>query len=325
MRHCTIVALLVCLAGSTVLANGPFHRFSPDLGRLDNSVSVDGGGCDRQDVAGQDRELGWLDLGARGFFVAHQSDSVEYSLQPRLGYRKLEGSALLVDRDQWLPQELYDVSIGATSRYRLDNNWILGARIEVGSPSDEPFASEKELALHATVFVQMPWQESLDWVFLLDYANDRNFGRHVPLPGAALHYYPDRSLDVLVGFPYSNARWMPVPEVTLSASYLIPRSVNAEVAYKLTDNWTVYGLYAWDHQSWFRHDRHDDADQLQYYEMRTELGLRWDLLDGLGVEFAGGYAFDRFWFEGDEWDDRGRNDIDLEDACYVRLAFTYRF
>jgi len=325
MPNPKIIVLFVCLAASTVLANGPFHRFSADLGRLEDSASVDWAGISRHDVDGQNRELGWSDFAAEGFFVARQSERFEWSLQPRFGYRKLEGSALLVDRGQWLPRDLYDVSVGSTIRYKLENDWIIGARTEVGSSSDKPFASDEELAVQATAFAQMPWRESLDWVFMLDYANNRSFGRHVPLPGAALHYYPNRSLDVLAGFPYSSVRWMPQPKVTLTASYLIPRAVRAEAAYKLTDCLTVYGLYAWDHESWFRHDRHDDADQLYYYEMRTELGLRWELLDGLGLEFAGGYAFDRFWYEGDEWEDRGRNDIDLEDACYIRLGASYRF
>jgi len=37
------------------------------------------------------------------------------------------------------------------------------------------------------------------------------------------------------------------------------------------------------------------------------------------IDLGGGYAFDRFWFEDDDYDDRGDTRIDIDDGLFVML------
>ena len=43
-----------------------------------------------------------------------------------------------------------------------------------------------------------------------------------------------------------------------------------------------------------------------------EGGLRWRITDEVSLEAYAGYGFDRFFFEGDDYDDRGDHHIDRE-------------
>ena len=68
----------------------------------------------------------------------------------------------------------------------------------------------------------------------------------------------------------------------------------------------VYAGFDWDSDHWFRYGRGDKDDRLYYYEKRATIGGRFDLRH-FGVEVFGGYAYDRFYFEGEGYKDRYDN------------------
>jgi hypothetical protein len=72
------------------------------------------------------------------------------------------------------------------ARWKLDNGWIVGGDLVVGSASDRPFASIDEISFQADALLRVPWRESFAWIFLLNYSNIREFAPHFPLPGVTL-------------------------------------------------------------------------------------------------------------------------------------------
>jgi hypothetical protein len=73
----------------------------------------------------------------------------------------------------------------------------------------------------------------------------------------------------------------------------------------------IYAGFDWDHDSYLRADRHVRSHQLFYYEKRLTL--------------SGGYAFDRFYFEGGGYSNHNENRIDIHGGPFVVGRIMLRF
>ena len=172
--------------------------------------------------------------------------------------------------------------------------------------------------------MRVPAGEKNAWLFLLNYSNNRELLPNVPIPGIAYHYRPDERLNVLAGVPMTKIWWEPLERLTIDASYFVPRNVRAQVSYALLESLRLHAGFDWTSQRFFRHDRQDNDNRLSYYEKRLALGARWDIRENVWLDLAGGWAFDRFWFEGEDYGDRGDNRLDLSDGPFVRLQLGLR-
>ncbi len=128
-----------------------------------------------------------------------------------------------------------------------------------------------------------------------------------------------------MGLPFSWGQWKVTEKLTVLSAYLIPRTVHAKISYELVDGLALYGGFDWQNQRWFRADRADNDDRLFYYEKKAALGLRWELIKNWTIDLQGGYGFDRFFFEGEEYDDRGDNRISLSDGFFIGVQTGMRF
>jgi hypothetical protein len=83
--------------------------------------------------------------------------------------------------------------------------------------------------------------------------------------------------------------------------------------------------FDWTNDRYFRADRPDPDERLFYYEKRIRAGVIIGLARQLYVEVAGGYSFDRFYFEGEGYSDRGQNRVDVEDGPFAAIRLGTRF
>ncbi len=74
----------------------------------------------------------------------------------------------------------------------------------------------------------------------------------------------------------------------------------------------------------YRADRPNRGDQLFYYEKRLTTGARFDLRH-VELELSGGYAFDRFFFEGENYSDCHDNRLDIGAGPFVAVRVSIRF
>jgi hypothetical protein len=303
----------------------PFHRWSPELGRLKTTAEVETSGFTKQSWHGRNRELGWLDFSAKGFLPVMQRERLEWSVQPHFSWRAIQGGAMLETANEPLPDDLYEIGVGTTLRMKLNNGWIVGGNFDISSPSDKPFASHDEVTLNTTLFAQMPWKDAIDLVATVNVSNDRNFAPCIPLPGGAIHYYPSRELDVFLGIPFTSARWQPIDDLTLSMRWMMLRDLHAKVSYRICGPVSAYASFDWGEDIWLRHDRRHETNRLTYEDKQVALGVRWDISECFFVDAAGGWAWDRFWYEGDSYADRDRNRIKLEEGCFARLRVGVQF
>lgn len=223
-----------------------------------------------------------------------------------------------------LPPELWDLRIGTTYRRKLDNGWTAGGNVTIGSASNHLFASAEEIVASVTGFVRIPHKEHTAWLVFLNYSNEREFCRHIPLPGAGYEIAPDRTFRALLGAPFSNVHYEPIEGLTFDARYIIPRTVHAELGYRIVRPVKVYGGFDWSNQRWFRYDRDDDDDRLFYYEKKVFGGVRWDIARNVWADFTAGWAFDRSFFEAEGYDERADDVIDIDDGPYLMFNVGFR-
>lgn len=330
MRKRFVLTVLFVCAGLVVPdcglpQQGPGWFFGPTVGKLNFTLSYDGMLYPDRPVSGQNADMGFSTHRVRLLAPIAQSDRFEWAALAGLKVLPVDTHATLPDTGEAFPDRLWDVDLGTAARWKLDNGWIVGGDIVVGSASDRPFAGIEEMSFQADALLRVPWQEGLAWIFLLNYSNIREFAPHFPLPGLTLAYEPGPHLQILAGVPYSSLRWAPTRDLEIAASYFIVRTVRTRASYRILSPLSVYAAFDWDSQRFFRHDRTDNDARLSYYEKRIGGGIRWDLNPNVYLDAGGGYAFDRFWFEGENYSDRKINRIDLADGPFATLRLGVRF
>jgi hypothetical protein len=253
-----------------------------------------------------------------------QSPRDEWSVSASVRLQDFDTDAILPDTGERFPEELWDVRIGATYRHRFDNDWIGGAHLTVGSASDEPFASEDEIIVRGTAFLRVPHRERHAWFFTVNYTNYSEVLGGIPVPGVAYVYSPSDRFTAIVGFPFTSVDVRPLQKLSFQLSYVPLRTVRVRANYQLLRPLRLYAGFDWDNEFHLRADRGDQDDRFFYYEKRWTAGARMDLRH-LTLELSGGYAFDRFYFEGERYSDRNENRVEIASGPFVAARVGVRF
>ena len=244
----------------------------------------------------------------------------EFLVGSSLRILDVDTDAMFPDTAQSFPEYFANPELILAYKQRIAGAKIWGASLTLGSPSDRPFASIQEVAVDATAFLRLPVGQGGDaWLLFINYSNARPGLQHIPLPGIAYVYEPSEDFLALVGVPFTFINYKPSPRWTLRASYILPRDLQAKASYELSDSLTLYSGFDWGSDIFFRHDRHDDEDRLFFYKKTLSAGIRWELSEDLYLDFSAGYRFDRFFFEGEDYDDRSFNRIDVGDGAFLAL------
>jgi hypothetical protein len=279
----------------------------------------------RRDVKGQEGGFGWTGYEAGFFLPFLQDGDEEWSLTGGVSLRDISSPVLLPDSNVYFPGELWDLDLGFLHRRRLPNRWTLGLNLSLSSPSDEPFAGWDETSLMLNGFLEIPDGARNAWVVFLNYSANREFLPHVPIPGGGYLFAPSRNFTALAGVPLVFLNYRPFSRLSLRASYFPIHSVSAEAELECQKNLTVFGEFRWVNERYFRSGREDRRDRLFWYEKKLQIGVKISPKRGFELVVAGAYAFDRFFFEGDGYEDRLDNRIDIADGfsfnTRVRASF----
>ena len=87
----------------------------------------------------------------------------------------------------------------------------------------------------------------------------------------------------------------------------------------------MFAGFDWRNQRYFRADRDNNDERIFYYEKRVGGGFRLGVAPQVALTFQGGWAFDRFYFEGEDYGDRDGNMIDVADSPYGTFKIGARF
>lgn len=276
-------------------------------------------------VEDQETHLGLSEHRLSLFFPLFQDTANEWGLSARTRFQEIDTRARFPDAGGRFPSELWDASATLSYRHKFDNGWIGGLAVTGGSASDEPFASVDEVYYRGLAMLRVPQGESNSWIFTLIYASDEEiFNQTLPIPGIAYVWVPSDRFRAVIGVPFSTIEFKPFETLTLEAQYFPLRTVRARATWQIFRPLRAYAGFDWDHDKYYRADRDDKDDKIFYYEKRLTAGVRFDLRH-VGFEVSGGWAFDRFYYEGERYADRHDNRIDVGDGPFIVGRVSVRF
>jgi hypothetical protein len=173
-----------------------------------------------------------------------------------------------------------------------------------------------------TAFLRIPQGEHNAWLFTLAYSATSELA--FPIPGVAFIWHPYDCLRVNIGLPF-QIWYQPWDGMTLDFSYMLLRTVHARATYRLGRGVCVYTGFDWSDESYFLVDRPAENDRLFYYDKRLTGGVEVRLGPHALLDVAGGYTFDRFYFEGASFSDRNFNRIDVGNGPFGTVRLEFRF
>lgn len=321
-----LIALLVLGSPTGVFAQDNFkYLFNPRLGQLSPTASMSGRFDEQADTKRQERDFAFQQYKLDLMFPLRQDEQSELALTGGLGVLDSATTASLLDAGEKFPDHLWHPYLGGFYRKVLDEGKLAGAILKLGSPSDKPFHSIHEVAVNASAFLRVPDQGRNGWYYFLNFSNNRSFLNNIPLPGIAYQQQHSRTLQTILGAPLCSLRWQPCETITAEAMYLFVRTLHAKVTYELSERAKLYSGFDWQNQRWLRAGRDDHDDRIFYYEKRVTIGVDVALTQSMRLDIHGGYGFDRFFFEGDDYGDRDENRISLTDGPFAGVATHLRF
>jgi hypothetical protein len=320
-----VLGAALLLVPAQVTAQAALQMFmNPELGKLMPRAdyrytfyperSVDQGGT-----------LAMMEHRLSAYVPLFQNSRDEFAISARGTFQDIDNDTQLPDSGVPFPEHLWDVSATISVRHKFDNGWIAGLGLSGGTASDEPFKSMDEVYGRALAMVRIPWRERDAWILSVLYATDQDiFGLNIPIPGIVYVWNYSDQFRMALGVPFSSIEYKPFKNLTLEAQYFPIWTIRTFVTWEIFRPLRVYAGWDWDSDHWFRHGRGDKDDRLYYYEKRVTIGGRFDLRH-FGVEVFGGYAFDRFYFEGEGYKDRYDNRVDVRASPFIVGRLHVRF
>ena len=219
------------------------------------------------------------------------------------------------------PDQVVNVSLGTMLISKFDNGWTGSVGFNVGSASDEPFHSTRELTFGANGMLLIPRDRNA-WMLSLFYAPTSQLW--FPIPGVAYRWSPSDELAVTVGLPLS-IRWKPFENWQLDATYIPVTNFNAKITRNLGERAALYAGYFAVNESYLLADRVEYRDRFMIFEQRVATGLLLPLAKHLSADLSGGYAFGRYFSEGQNVLGQSGNRLNLGSGPYVGLQVQMRF
>lgn len=232
------------------------------------------------------------------------------------------GQATLPDSQRPFPADLWIIDVGLKHMHEFDNGWSSMVMVDVGSPSDKPFHSTRELSYQVGGFMQIPAKNGRDsWTVGAVYSPSGSPA--IPLPILSYNWHPSETFHMNIGLPFEMT-WEPTEQWSFNLSYTPLLDVDALATYKFTDQLRVYGGYQYATDSYFLADREERKDRFFAIEQRLVVGVHQDLGKHFAIDLNAGYAFDRHFGEGDDQLDLSDR-VDLESGAFLGGRLSYNF
>ncbi len=273
-------------------------------------------------VRGQPTELGYTQHDLSLVCPVWQEGVDELSVSAHVRAEFFKTDAVLVDTMQPFPDELWNIHFGANYRHLFDNGWIAGGGVSVGSASDKPFHSINEMTAGVNAFLRVPSGEHNAWIFTLSYSPTSELA--FPVPGVAYLWQPSPDFRAFIGLPFS-LMWRPMDDLTLDLSYMLIRTVHARATYRLCKPARIYVAFDWANEAYFLADRPSDNDRFFYYDKRLSGGVLLNFGPAVSLDLSAGYVFDRFYFEGRNYNDRNFDRIDVGNGPFMAVRLGVRY
>lgn len=231
--------------------------------------------------------------------------------------------ALLPDTGRRFPKDLWNANIGLAYLHQFNNGWTGGAMVSVGSASDKPFNTIREMNVIFAGFLRVPACAEEDfWLFSLFYSPGGllNF----PVPGVAYQWNYSERFHLTIGLPFA-VMWKPTPDLTFTASYLPLTNIRANLDYRLEEGVHLFGGYEFLNEAYFLADRKQRFDRFLGFEQRVLGGVKFDVFQSASLDLHAGYAFGRYFGEGRNQGATLHDRIDIAPGAFLGASLRIKF
>lgn len=235
--------------------------------------------------------------------------------------RQINTDVIMPDSHMKYPNQLWNVQAGMMYMRQLAGNRMLGGGVNLGSASDQPFASGSELNVSMNAMYRTPSGERNAWMFMLMYSPMGEI--QFPIPCVSYSYNPSEQFRANIGLPLSFT-YKPDDRWTFEASYMLIHTIHAKATYKLSEQLSFFAGYDWSNEVYILCNRIEDDDRFFLYDQRVTMGLTTPVVSWLTVELAGGYAFDRYSFSGQHWDSPETDRVNIDPGPFASLVASIR-
>ena len=242
-------------------------------------------------------------------------------------WEMFQTDAILPDSHQAFPKDLWNIRLGTMYGHEFVNGWKGGAMVNVGSASDEPFHSFNETTVSVMGFLRVPQGEHNAWMFTLMYSTNSQVLYGIPIPGVSYFYAPSDAFQATIGFPFASVKYHPCDAWRFEFTYGLLTNIHVRAVYKPVRCVECYAGFDWSNESYLLADRANDQDRFYYYDKRVAAGVKWDICRHASADLSGGYAFDRYYFQGHDrgFVITGPDRVDVGNGPFVAARLTARF
>jgi hypothetical protein len=232
-----------------------------------------------------------------------------------------ETQAILPDSQRAFPQDLGVVQPGFFYRQVFNNGWSMNLGASLASPSDKPFNSYREIAPSVIGTLRMDRDNGDAWVASITYLPVEL--SPFPIPGIAYNYV-DENIDVMIGVPF-EVQWRFADNWSIEAGWLPVRRIRSQLTWQPDAELAFFAGFDWTNDNYLLSNRTNRDDFLFIYEKRVSGGIRFHPHQNITLDLVGGYGFDRTIFQGQKYDDRHQDRIDILSGPFGLVRLGIRF
>lgn len=275
-----------------------------------------------QEVVGQNQELDVFEQDFQFGAPVYMQTPHMLIFSGGIRYHQFNTSAVFPDSGLPFPDELWNIRVGKNYIYQFANGWSGGLNVNIGSASDQPFGDLRNYNFGAIGFVSIPVYDRDAWNLALVYMPMSQIP--FPIPSVAYQWNPSDQFSMNIGLPF-EVSYRPTEQWSFEASYMLLTTVHAQTTYRWNDQWKSYAAFDWENQSWFLDQRIEDNERLFLYEMRLVAGIQKKFRNNFTIDVTAGYAFDRYFFNGEGFEDRNNDRIEVGAGPFLAIEGALRF
>ena len=211
----------------------------------------------------------------QGAVPVYQSGADTYVLTAHVDETSIQTNAILPTTMQAMPNQLFNIAFGMNYFHQFEGGNVGGIVFDVGSASDRPFQSGREILASGTGFLLMPQDEKSSWFVGVNASTNSQVLYGVPIPGGGYFYHPSEDFQAILGFPFSVVSWKVARDWQLQYVWAFLTTMHARTVYQPTPDWQFYAGFDWTNENWRLAERVNEKDHFFYYEKKLATGLLW--------------------------------------------------
>lgn len=219
---------------------------------------------------------------------------------------------------------LYDVKLGAGYTRVVDEQRMWSVFARYGSASDRPFEAADVSTLGVTGFYSVPSDDPAGkWLLLVDYSNNRPILNNIPLPGFAYFYTPSKEFRAVLGIPFASINWTYAEKYSLEVFALVPWILKVSTSYAISPFAKLYTGFNFSQSTYYLYGREDKQERLFYDDKKVFVGFKSPINQSIFADLELGYAFDRAFFEAENYEVNPDGETKIGNSAYGRLSLRF--